>query len=166
LIYLNIDIFMMENFDVINKHGSIFLTKIYEPGENKLFLEVKKSKASAFEVDLQVGDKLLSGCREVTMNERETYFTISFDNYVSYHVINESYANSNPTDKYISGDYGTFCIFQKSDYMDFILNQTFANDIYPDELIHYGLFAENHIVHIISLYKPKIEIQQALSYRE
>jgi hypothetical protein len=72
-------------------------------------------------------------------------------------VINESYDNSNPTDEYVYGDYRTFCIFQKSNYMDFILSQTFANEIYPGELIHYGLFAENHIVHIISLHEPKIE---------
>lgn len=76
-----------------------------------------------------------------------------------YTVINESYANSNPNDEYVSGDYGTFCIFQKSSYMDFILKETFANDIYPTELKHYGLFAANHIVHIISLHEPKIELK-------
>jgi len=153
----------MKHFDAINKHGSVFLTKIYEPGDNELLLEVKKSTTSAIEVNLQVGDKLLSGCREVTIDEYGTYFTISFNNYVSYHVINESYGNANPTDEYVAGDYGTFCIFQKSSYMDFILNQTFANEMYPGELIHYGLFTENHIVHIISLHEPKIEIQQELS---
>lgn len=73
-----------------------------------------------------------------------------------YTVINESYANSNPN---VSGDYGTFCIFQKSSYMDFILKETFANDIYPTELKHYGLFAANHIVHIISLHEAKIELK-------
>lgn len=156
----------MRNFAAINKHGSVFLTKIYEPDDNELLLEVKRSTTSEFEVDVQVGGKILSGCKEVTIDEYGTYFTISFNNYVSYHVINESYANSNPKDEFVSGDFGTFCVFQKSSYMDFILNQTLANDIYPGELMHYGLFAANHIVHVISMHEPKIEIQQSLGYGE
>jgi hypothetical protein len=149
----------MENFETINKHGSVFLTNLYEPEDNKLLLEVKNSKTSDFEVNVQIGDKYLSGCKEITIDGTGTFFTILFNDYVSYTVINESYANSNPNDEYVSGDYGTFCIFQKSSYMDFILKETFANDIYPTELKHYGLFAANHIVHIISLHEPKIELK-------
>jgi hypothetical protein len=63
----------MENFDVINKHGSVFLTKLYEPRDNALLLEVKKFMTSAAEVDVQVGDKFLSGCREVIIDECGTY---------------------------------------------------------------------------------------------
>ncbi|MGY0035862.1 hypothetical protein [Pedobacter sp. NJ-S-72] len=122
-------------------------------------LEVKKSTTSDFEVNVQISDKQLSGCKEITIDETGTFFTILFNDYVSYHVINESYANSNPKDEYVSGDYGTFCIFEKSSYMDFILKETFTNDIYPTELKHYGLFAANHIVHIISLHEPKIELK-------
>ncbi len=156
-----ISLFLLKkNFTAINKHESVFLTKIYEPNENELLLEVKKSITSDFEVDVQVGNKVLSGKR-VSTDESGSYFTISFDNYVSYHVINESYANSNPKDEYVFGDFGTFRIFQKSKYMDFILNQTFANEIAQGELVHYGLFAESHIVHIISMHEPKIEIQQS-----
>lgn len=149
----------MENFETINKHGSVFLTNLYEPEDNKLLLEVKNSTTSDFEVDVQIGDKQLSGCHEITIDETGTFFTIMFNDYVSYHVINESYANLNPKDEYVSGDYGTFCIFQKSSYMDFILKETFANDIYPTELKHYGLFAANHIVHIISMHEPEIELK-------
>ena len=149
----------MENFETINKHGSVFLTNLYEPEDNKLLLEVKNSTTSNFEVNVQIGDKQLSGCKEITIDETGTFFTILFNDYVSYHVINESYTNSNPNDEYVSGDYGTFCIFEKSSYMDFILKETFANDIYPTELKHYGLFAANHIVHIISLHEPKIELK-------
>ena len=148
----------MRNFDAINKYRSVFLTNIYEPDDNELFLEVRKSTISDFEVDVAVGDKLLSGCREVSIDETGSYFTILFSTYVSYHVINESYANSNPKDEYIPVNFRTFRCFQKSSYMDFILEQTFADVIYPGELMHYGLFAENHVVHIISMQEPKIEL--------
>lgn len=150
----------MENFELINKHGSVFLTNLYEPEDNSLMLEVNKSTISDIEVEVKIGDKLLSGCKEITKDGTGTFFTILFHDYVSYHVINESYANFNPNDEYVAGDYGTFCIFQKSSYLDFILNQTFANDLYPATLKHYGLFAANHVVHIISRYEPKIELKR------
>ncbi len=156
----------MGNFEAINKHGSVFLTKIYDFNANSLLLEVKKSVISDHETDVPVGDKLISGGKEITIDTTGTFFSILFDNYVSYHVINESYANSTPTDEYDAGDFGTFCIFHKSIYMDFILSETFANNIYPGELIHYGLFAEDHIVHVISKHEPKIKIEQSLSYSE
>jgi hypothetical protein len=153
----------MENFELINKHGSVYLTNIYEPDANQLLLEVKKSTTSSVEVDVPIGDQLLSGCKEVTVDETGMYFTISFNHYVAYHVLNESYANSDPDDEYISGDFGTFCIFQRSNYMSFILKETFANDMYPGELKHYGLFAADHIVHIISIHEPTIEIKESVS---
>ena len=66
----------MENFEAINKYGSVFLTKIYEPHANQLLLEVKKSKTSDFNTDVHVGGKIISGCREVTIDQTGTFFTI------------------------------------------------------------------------------------------
>jgi len=148
----------MENLEAINKHGGVYLTKITEFNANSLLLEVRKSVISDRDVDVHVGDNILSQCKEVTIDANGTFFTISFNNYVSYHLINESYANSDPLEEYDAGDFGTFCVFHKSRYMEFILKDTFANDMYPGELKHYGLFAANHIVHVISTHEPKIII--------
>lgn len=67
----------MENFEAINKHGCVFLTNLYEPEDNKLLLEVKNSTMSDFEVDVLIGDKQLSGCKEITRDETGTFFTIT-----------------------------------------------------------------------------------------
>lgn len=153
----------MVNFEEINKYGAVFLTKLYEPSTNQLLLEVKKSKTSAFEVSVPVGDVLLSGCKEVSIDHVDSFFTILFTNYISYYVINESYANSDPSDEYTSGQYGTFCIFQKSNYMQFILKETFADDMFPGQLKHYGLFASDHIVHVISKSAPEITVIESVN---
>jgi hypothetical protein len=156
----------MENLEAINKHGSVYLTKISEFNANSLLLEVKKSVTSDHYVDVPVGDNILSQCKEITVDANGTFFTISFNKYVSYHVINESYVNPDPSEEYDAGDFGTFCVFHKSRYLDFILKDTFANDMHPGELKHYGLFAANHIVHVISTHEPKIKIELPSNYGE
>lgn len=75
----------MENFETSNKHGSVFLTNLYVPEDNKLLLEVKNSTTSDFEVNVQIGDKYLSGCKEITIDGTGTFFTILFNDYVSIH---------------------------------------------------------------------------------
>jgi hypothetical protein len=149
----------MENFKAINKHGGVYLTKIHDFNANSLLLEVKNSIVSDHYVDLQVEDYILSQSKEITIDKNAAFFTIYFNRYVSYHVINESYDNSDPAEDYDAGDFGTFCVFHKSSYMDFILKATIANDLYPGELKHYGLFAANHVVHVISKDEPIIEIE-------
>lgn len=149
----------MENFEEINKHGGVYLTKIHDFNANALLLEVKPSIVSDHYVDVPAEDYLLFQAKEVSIDTTQTFFSIYFNRYVSYHVINESYANSDPSEKYDAGDFGTFCVFHKSSYMDFILKATFANDMYPGELKHYGLFAANHVVHVISKDEPRIEIK-------
>ena len=135
----------MKNFNAINQHSSVSLTRIYEPYDNSLILEVKKSMADEIQHDGKLG----------------LLFTISFGRYVSYHVINESYARPSSSEIYVAGDFCTFCIFPNSRYMDHILQETFAEEIYPSELRHYTLFAANHVVHIISRQEPVILMHSA-----
>ena len=144
----------MENFDAINRYKWVYLSKIKETQENKLLLEVKQSIEA--ELPVQTYKTEIQKEDEDLVDQSDTFFTISFDRYVSYHVINESYAKPNPLTEYVAGDYSTFCIFPRSSYMNYILQETFANEIYPSELRHYCLFAANHVVQVISMYEPQI----------
>lgn len=144
----------MENFDAINKYPCVFLSNIKEFQENKLVLEVKQSMGDG--LPHQEDKREIQGREEDLIDQSETFFTISFERYVSYHVINESYAKPNPLTEYVAGDYSTFCILPRSTYMNYILQETFANEIHPSELRHYCLFAANHVVQVISMYEPSI----------
>jgi hypothetical protein len=136
----------------------MYLINFYEPKDNALLLEISECTTSEVREDILIGDKVLSNSHLVSIDKNGTKFNIAFQHYVSYQVMNESYLNFNDWDEYETGKYNTFCIFKKSRYMDFILNETIADYIYPGELKHYGLYCHNHVVHIISTIEPRIEI--------
>ncbi len=147
----------MTNFHEINNYGSIFLTDLFEPRDNSLVLEVKDSVTSEIKEDLLVGDKIISGLRRVSINQNGVNFKIHFKSYVAYHVMNESFINFNKDEEYEGGKFSKFCKFSKSNYLDFILKETYANEMFPGELKHFGLYCSNHVVHIVSTVEPEIE---------
>lgn len=149
----------MKYFDKINKNSSYFLTDIHEPNDNSIFLEIKKSTTSDVVQNIMVGKIGLNEKRRIEVDKKSEYFTIQFDGYVSYHVIEEGFINfQDNKDEYKAGEFSVFRVYSKSSYLDFILKETIANDIFPDEMKHYGLYCMNHVVHIISLTEPKIEL--------
>ena len=136
----------MNNFEEINNYGELFLTKLYEPTDNSLEIEVRESFTSPLSTDVIVGEKTIKECS----------FNISFINYVAYQVLNESFYSFIDNENYVAGKYSTFCIFSESSYLDFILKETYAHEIFPKELRHYGLYCQNHVIHIIALNEPVI----------
>ncbi|WP_345164908.1 hypothetical protein [Nibribacter koreensis] len=147
----------MKNFQEINRYPSMYLTALYEPRDNGLCLEISESMTSETVQDVLINDKVISENRLLSVNENGTKFNISFHRYVAYQVFNESFLNFNDWDEYETGEFNTFCIFKKSRYMGFIKNETIADYIFPDELKHYGVYCQNHVVHIISTLEPVIE---------
>lgn len=148
----------MTNFEKINSFGSFFLTDIYEPEDNALFLEIKKSLISEVKEDVVIGDKTFTDVQRIQVDKKLDYFTILFENYVSYHIINESFPNFNEREGECIGGTSSFCIYSQSTYLDFILKETYANAIFPGDLKHYCLYCQNHVIHIVSMTKPTIEI--------
>lgn len=147
----------MTNFQEINNYGSIFLTDLFEPQDNNsLILKVRDSVTSEIEEDLLVGDKTIPNFR-VSINPNGAQFKIYFKSYVAYHVMNESFINFNEHEEFESGKFSTFCKFSKSNYLDFISKETLADEMYPGELKHFGLYCLNHVIHIVFLVEPEIE---------
>jgi len=135
----------------------MYLTDYYEPRNNALFLEITESITSDQTEEVLLGDKKISNCRRLSVNEKGTKFTISFPSYVSFQVFDEGFLSFNDWDEYEAGEYNTFCIFKKSRYLDFIVKETIADHIFPGELKHYGLYSLNHVVYVISAVEPAIE---------
>ncbi len=146
----------MNDFEEINNHGELFLTKLYEPTDNSLEIEVRESFTSPLSTDVVVGEKVIKDCYKVSINEYGTSFNITFKSYVAYQVLNESFYSFSDNENYVAGKYSTFCLFSKSSYLDFVMKETYANEIFPKELRHYGLYCQNHIIHIIALNEPEI----------
>lgn len=148
----------MRYFEELNKQDWCYLTNIFEPSENQLVLEVTPSFTSNVEEEISVGDKILKG-RRMTPDKDGPRFQLFFHNYVAYQVINESFPDSDEGELLKKGDRWTFVVFAKSNYLDFILKETIAGFILPiDEIRHYRLYTQNHIVHVIAADEPEIEL--------
>ncbi len=148
----------MRYFEELNKQDWCYLTNISEPSDNQLVLEVTPSFTSNAEEEISVGDKTLKG-RRMTPDKNGPRFQLYFHNYVAYQVINESFPDSDEGELLKKGDRWTFVVFTKSNYLDFILKETIAGFILPiDEIRHYRLYTQNHIVHVIAADEPEIEL--------
>jgi hypothetical protein len=149
----------MQYLENINKIDALFLTDIYEPRKNSLLLEVKGSVIADEGTDVYItSEKSLKGHR-VSIDEKAPYFVIFFENYVAYHVLNESFSTPDPNDEFIKIGHNRLRVFTKSGYMEYILKETIANDIFPNEMKHYGLYTEHHVIHIITFKDPIIEMK-------
>ena len=52
-----------------------------------------------------------------------------------------------------------FCIYSKSNYLDYIRDTTVVNDIYDYENIlkHYAINCQNHVIDIVTIDEPVIK---------
>lgn len=147
----------MKNFEKINNFGSFFLTDIYEPRENSVFLEIKKSLTSGIREDVVIGDSAFKDVRRISIDDNSDYFTILFESYVSYHIINESFSNFNEREGEVTNGTFSFFVYSQSTYLNFVLHETFADVIFPGNLKHYCLYCQNHVIHVVSMNEPIIE---------
>ncbi|MDY2588513.1 hypothetical protein [Winogradskyella aquimaris] len=91
--------------------------------------------------------------RAVYHNENSEIFKITFDRYIAYSVINESYESLGGTE-YVGEKIRTY---NKSNFLDYVKADTFASADYPGEFKHYAFISLNHIVNVVSTVEPKIE---------
>lgn len=142
----------------INNIENLFLTDIYEPGSNKLLIQVKGSVVADKETEVYATAGKSIWAKLISIDEEAPFYEIYFESYVSYHVLNEGFSGYDPDDESETTGFGKFHVFSKSGYMDQIRKSSIADQIFPGEMKHYGLFTENHIIHIIAFKEPEIEM--------
>ncbi|EON72604.1 hypothetical protein [Lysinibacillus sphaericus] len=140
----------MQYDDLMQWEGYFFLHKIFEPHTNSLRVQLKRAKISAHSTDVIIGDNILDHCQPIEIDESLPIIQIDFDSYVSYSVFDESFYG---TEDNFKGN--AIRIYEKSRYLNFVMQQTIANVIYPDkEFIHYGVSCLDHIIEIVSYDVP------------
>nr|WP_320000038.1 hypothetical protein [uncultured Draconibacterium sp.] len=143
----------MNYYDRINTEPNVFLTKIFEPEENSLEFELAMGLISEQIENLIINAAEIGHVRRIYHDNESEVFKVTFDNYIAYSVINESYENLGGT-KYIGEK---IRIYSKSNFLDYIKLDTFATNDYPGEFKHYAFISQRHIVNIVSTTEPKIE---------
>lgn len=129
-----------------------YITRINEPEDNSLEFDLFCGFVSENEEDVIVGDVNLGPGRRILMNENYKY-TIKFKSYIAYSVLNENYADK-PGEVY-TGDNPR--IYSSSNFLDYIMADTFVTKDYPGEFKHYAFLSANHFINVVSLLEPIIE---------
>lgn len=140
-----------ENYNRIDNAKYLFLTQITEPDENVLEFEVSLGEISKNDQEVKIGNSTIGPVREVRINEEQN-FRIVFNSYISYTVINESYAAPD-NDKY---DGKSIRVYKNSRFLKYINADTIATPEYPGTFKHYSFLCENHIINIATQSEPEI----------
>lgn len=102
---------------------------------------------------------LLNDSRPILSDEKRAY-TITFEGDIIYQVGNESYCSGSPNDKFA----GKFLrIYESSALLNRLGEFSDAQILsdgtyYPGKWTHYGIVTQNHIIDVISLCDPKVNI--------
>jgi hypothetical protein len=134
------------------------LREICEPEENSLRLVVEEMRVGDITEDLVVGSVNLGPTRRIEHTEACRVFEISWNTYIAYCVVNESYALGDKADV---SEGRRFRVYSKSRFLDYVRKDTFGDDQYPGPSKHIGISCENHIVNVISVSEPSIRLLKA-----
>jgi len=136
----------------INNEKFLFLTKIFEPEENTLRLELAIGETDSYKKHEVSGIKFAAS--RIFHHQKSRKFNIDFLSYIAYSVIDESYDNLQGTD--FTGN--RLRTYQTSNFLDYIKKDTIASSDYPGAFQHYAFLFEDHVVNVISTLEPRISI--------
>jgi hypothetical protein len=141
--------------DDIDKCKWIYLRQIGEPVDNSLRLVIDEAKAVGRQEDFEISPGMvISGSRSIEADETCRVFEVIWTSYVAYSVRNESFC---AIDKDESWDGRLFCLYSKSNFLDYVARATFASADYPGPLRHWGINCLNHIVDVVSIVEPTVQ---------
>jgi hypothetical protein len=144
----------MDFFDEINGLKYLFLKEIEEPGDNQLLINIVEAGIAETEEKVMIGDKSIGPARAIGINDNCKKYSFYFQTYAAYHVINESYSMYHEHEERVGS---LFCLYSKSNYLDFIRSNTIVEYLREGELKHYAINCLNHIINIATMDEPIIE---------
>ncbi len=142
----------METLNIIKKSEFYFIDEIKEVEENVLQFELICGTVSKDKEDVFIGEHYLGVANAILPNNAYRY-KITFDDYIGYSVLNESYAET-LEDNFIGYNPR---IYSQSKFLDYIKADTFATNDYPGEFKHFAFLSENHVINVASVSPPKVE---------
>lgn len=150
----------MNPIDDIDTCDNLFLEEIGEPADNALRLKLVEARPGGAPgpVDAEPDAVLRELLRTSTRIEHGPgckIIELYWPSYVAYSVRNESYC---VPDEYETFDGRLFLRYTRSRYLDFVASATFADAGYPGPFVHYGIFCLNHIIDVVSVTPPTVNI--------
>ncbi len=145
----------MKIIEKVNDHKYINIKEMSEPEDTVLRIIIEQASVGEEERNLTVGTSVISGLRDIVSDEKCFAYEVIFETYIAYSVINESFTQVDESEVYTGN---LFRIYSKSHFLDYVKVATFASEDYPGVFSHYEIAALNHIVEIVSVDSPKINL--------
>jgi hypothetical protein len=131
----------------------LYLTSIKEIEENILELFFEEAKAGSEAQELEVNNHTFKNLYTIESTSDSKRFKVIFDNYISYSIIDESYADFDKKEVF---EGRLIRKFSASHFINYIKETTHAYSLYKDKLVHYQFVCLRHNIDVITLGEPKI----------
>lgn len=137
----------------IDSCHSLFLREATEPNENSLRLIVEEAGVLPEEVVVKIGATEITGCHPVRPMDGSRVFGITWNSYVAYSLINESFTVRDESQEF-SGR--LFRTYTKSHFLDYVSRATIACKEHPGPLQHIEVICESHVIDVVSVEFPQV----------
>jgi hypothetical protein len=138
--------------DEINDCKYFFLRAIGEPNDNCLRLIIEEAKEFGTSKGA-LPSIAATDVRAITSDETCRAYELIWRSYVAYSVRNEGFC---ALDNDETWDGRLLCLYAESHFLDYIARSTFANDVLPGQIRHWGVKCLNHVVDVASTTEPEL----------
>jgi len=145
------------SIDDFNKCKYLYLRGLQEPKDNSLRLVIEEA------VSGRASEPLVIGRTSIPTNLIETLpgcrvFVVNWKSYYAFTVTNESSGIiEGANDK---GEGTLFRVLSSSVYLDFIRVHTYTF-VEPDPRRHWSIYCQNHVLDVVSVDEPEIQMVRA-----
>jgi hypothetical protein len=141
----------MTDFEVLDNCKYLVVNDLFEPSQNELAMHVEIGAVSNTSEMVQVSRIPIGPVRKVNFDTQDTY-SIYFDSYISYFVVNESF------DRGMIGEFSGNRIrrYSNSNFIDFCKQQNIYIKLWDSPIIHFAIVTSNHIIHVLTTSEPEI----------
>jgi hypothetical protein len=154
---------MPAEIDEIESCKYLYLGSIEEPEENQLRIVLLEATTSArigaermaSESD-EILRSLLADAEAIVHIEGCKKFELSWENYIGYSVVNESYSNGEP--KSSNGKGRLLVEYERSNYLKYLAEASFATADHPGPYKHWAIYCLNHTIDVAAQVPPKVRL--------
>ncbi len=148
----------MNLIEQLNSHDYLNLDTLIDKGELKIELLISETSTECWDKEINVIDDLSEFEKADVLRRRACKkYKITFENYISYSVVNESLTS---WDDYEQFEGNLFRIYSKSRFLDYIniaVEMFIVKHTQEDKIKHFGILCLNNIIDIATCQELQIE---------
>jgi len=139
-------------FDELSRCRHLFLDELLEPETNTLRIRVIEGRASNVAVPIEVAGQSLGEGFPVQIDANSVRYEITWNSYVLYQVMNESFGRQEVSKDGIVGNSAS--VYNSSSLLDYVFRSSNASHEYPGKLQHFSIVCSDHVIDVVTTDRP------------